>query len=135
MTSPSGNDVQAVSRVGSLFFLKPNAAEITPELTDFSVKGTALLGHFKNAGNTFISFQGKYYLTDEEGEVYAKDKTLEYYTLPGDAFEFSIPLPVLPKDGVYTMVLTLYLQDSGIAVREIDIKKTGELLTVSEVRE
>jgi len=123
-------------RLGSLIYVEAkDSVKRSVELTNFSVGNDdnnyiVIKSDLKNTGNTYISTEGTYHITDKEGGIFARGQFNETFTFPGDSSQLSTTWKEKIPAGSYDLVLTL---DLGKAQEEGGLSRGPVMLKEAEL--
>ncbi|MCK5014953.1 MAG: hypothetical protein KAS66_14165 [Candidatus Omnitrophica bacterium] len=113
-----------VSRVGCLFFVEPENKRKEAVLENFRFTEKQLMADFINQGNVILIPDGTYYIIDEEGMVFDRGQMAKVYVPPGKSAQYTMVFNADLSPGVYTLVMTIGLEEDDVLVKEIDFKKS-----------
>lgn len=114
-----------VSRVGCLFFIEPNNKSKNIELKNYRFAGNELASDMTNQGNVVVIPSGTFYVIDSEGMVFDRGEIAKIYLPPGETGEYKMALNAALDPGIYTLVMTIGLEDEDVLVKEVDFKKSN----------
>lgn len=128
--------LSVVTRVGCLFFIEPAKKDKSITLNNFQFSKTAFTSSFTNLGNVILIPDGTFYIIDQGGSVFDRGAIEKIYLPPGESAPYSLEFNRDLDPGLYTIVMTIDLDDDNIAVREIDFKKNSQLdFNIIEIRD
>lgn len=120
-----GMNVKVKGRVGSLVYIESNGhVNREGEVTQLNVvpprRGNPLKIEldFVNKGNVDITAKGTFHIIDEAGNVFARDKLSEVYTLPGDKVKAVTSWSGNLEKGEYDIILTIDLGYDQTIIKE-----------------
>ncbi len=120
-----GMAVKVKGRVGSLVYIESQGhvtriGEVTEVKTVAPQGGNPLTMEvdFINKGNVDLTAKGTFHIIDSEGNIYARDKLEEMYTLPGDAVKRTTSWSGTLEKGEYDLILTYDLGNNQSIIKE-----------------
>lgn len=113
-----------VSRVGCLFFIEPANKMKKAGLKNFRFAKKGLVVDFTNEGNVILIPDGMYYIIDQEGMVFDRGQMKKVYVPPGKTAEYKMAFNADLSPGLYTLVMTIGLEEDDVLVKEIDFRKS-----------
>lgn len=120
-----GTQVKVRGRVGSLIYVESEGQVVRKgEITDLKVsppkEGNPLTMEvaFANQGNVDLTAVGTFHVIDKSGNIYARDKLVDMYTLPGDSVKSVTKWSGTLQKGEYDLVLTYDLGNNETIVKE-----------------
>lgn len=119
----SAKGVNIVTRVGCLFFIEPEMKIKKSVLKDFQFSGRKLTASFTNLGNVIVIPDGTFYVIDQDGMVFDRGEIAKIYLPPDQTADYPLTLNRDLDPGVYTLVMTISLEDDDVFVKEIDFEK------------
>lgn len=124
-----GSQVKVRGRVGSLIYIESEGhVERKGEITDLKILppqgGNPLMIEvsFANEGNVDLTAVGTFHVIDPKGNIYARDKLAEMYTLPGDKVKAVTKWSGTLQKGDYDVVLTYDLGNNQTIVKEAKLE-------------
>ena len=120
----STRGVNIVTRVGCLFFIEPQEKIKKIDLKDFKFTGKKLTASFTNLGNVILIPDGTFYVIDQDGMVFDRGEISKIYLPPDKTADYGLTLNRDLDPGIYTLVMTVTLEDDDIFVKEIDFEKS-----------
>ena len=120
----STRGINIVTRVGCLFFIEPKEKNKKVDLKGFEFTGKELTATFTNLGNVILIPDGTFYVIDQDGMVFDRGEISKIYLPPDKSADYGLTLNRDLDPGVYTLVMTVTLEDDDIFVKEIDFEKS-----------
>lgn len=115
--------LNVVTRVGCLFFIEPKNKVKKVDLKDFQFNDQTLTASFTNLGNVILIPDGTFYVIDQDGMVFDRGEIAKIYLPPDKTAEYPLTLNRDLDPGVYTLVMTITMEDDDVFVKEIDFEK------------
>ncbi len=116
--------LNVVTRVGCLFFIEPKNKSKKADITNFRFNGKEFIADFANQGSVVLIPDGTFYIIDQEGMVFDRGEINKIYLPPGETGEYKMAFHRDLDPGLYTLVMTVGLEDDDVLVKEIDFKKS-----------
>lgn len=121
----NGMNVKIKGRVGSLVYIESEGHVIQKgEISRVKVEAPKggdplkIKVDFMNQGNVDITAKGTFHIIDQTGNIYARDKLEEMYTLPGDKVNSVTTWSGTLDKGEYDVILTYDLGKDQTLVKE-----------------
>jgi len=125
----NNDEVNLVTRLGSLFFIEPNNKSKKAVIQDIDLKGNSLTVNFVNQGNVILIPHTTYYIMQTGGLVLLRGEAKNLYVSPGVSAPLEIPLKKQLNPGQYTLVVNSDLDEGDVVVKEIglNVDASGQL--------
>ena len=93
-------------------------------MKNFRFSEKELIADFTNQGNVVLIPDGTFYIIDQEGMVFDRGAIKKIYLPPGKTGEYKLTFNRDLDPGLYTLVMTIGLEEDDVLVKEIDFKKS-----------
>ena len=129
-------DIKLKARLGALFVVEAkDSLACEAGLSGLTVSRDSgvfkIAGNFKNSGNTDIAPRITFDIIDPKGEVYARGKFSDIFTLPQDECRIEAETKEHLNEGEYILIITLNLGRGRPKVMEVPISVGASSIKVN----
>jgi len=115
----NNDEVNLVTRIGTLFFIEPTKKNKSAVIQDISIKGNGLSATFVNQGNVILIPHTTFYIMQNGGLVFERGDSKKLYVPMGVSAPLNIVFKDKLKPGQYTVVINSDLDEGDVVVKEV----------------